>query len=156
MESEVGSLRWSRDQEFVKAWTAYLLPSLLFAIALLLGWSLSALSWRIGAGAMTLALLMYVYKLLMIRSVILFTNADGVWVHEGIFPWSRGYYGVKWRDVDEASTFLGFFSWAFKAYTVKLTHRYTRASELYLTHIRHGDQAVAAINRALMAKVAAG
>jgi hypothetical protein len=156
MESEAGSLRWNRDHEFVKAWTAYLRPSVLSAIAVALGWALSAWSWRVGAAVITLALVRYVYRVLMIRSVILFTNADGVWVHEGIFPWSRGYHGVKWRDVDEASTFLGFFSWAFKAYTVKLTHRYTRASELYLTHIRHGDQAVAAINRALMAKAATG
>ena len=148
--SEAGVDAWDRHLEFYKAWTAYIVPGVFLVLGLLTGWLLASLSWKLGAAVLALTIITFVYKVLMIRSVTLFTNDAGVWVRSGIFPWSRGYSGVKWRDLDEASMFLGFFSWAFKSYTVKLSHRYTRNNEIYLNHIKHGDKAVSAINRQLM------
>lgn len=145
--SESGNDMWRRDNQYVKSWTAFIGPVIMLFLGVVIAWFASALSWKIGAVIMLFTLISFAYKAFMIRSVVLFTNDAGVWMFSGIFPWSRGYQGVKWRDLDEASMYMGFFSWAFKSYDVRIGHRFTRTSELRVGHIKNGDEAVSLINR---------
>ena len=66
---------------------------------------------------------------------------------KGILPWAKGTSGVKWRDLDEAVFFPGFFGWVFKSYQLRIGHRFTKSSEIVLGHIRGGDTAVQEINQ---------
>jgi hypothetical protein len=67
-------------------------------------------------------------------------------VHSGVLPWKKGIAGVKWRDMDEATYINGFKSWATGSYTIRVKHRFTRGSEIVLTNIARGKQAVALLN----------
>lgn len=81
-----------------------------------------------------------------LRSYKLFTDTNGVWVASGIFPWSKGVTGVKWCDLDSVLYFTGFISWALKSHTIHIGHRYTKESEIVLTHMSNGPDAVMTIN----------
>lgn len=122
-----------------KAWTAYIAPAL---ISLVLFSILTSIHWLLGI----FPILFAVYSVLMIKSYFLFLDDEGVWLYSGIFPWNKGYNGVKWRDLDEAVFRTGFFSWAFKSYTIRVSHRFTQGSEIIINHMEMGDQAVQEIN----------
>jgi hypothetical protein len=64
----------------------------------------------------------------------------------GILPWNKGVAGVKWRDVEDAVFYTGFLSWAFNSHSLRVGHRFTKASEIFLGNVRHGRQAVEHIN----------
>lgn len=132
---------------FVCAWPAYIRPVLVFLAFIAVGFVMASFAWAIGTVWMLLGLVLFAYQLLMIRSIKLFTDDNGVWLYSGVFPWNRGVSGVKWRDLDEATYRQSFFSWAFKAFTVHIRHRFTKASEIVIPHIREGDEAVMHINR---------
>ncbi len=122
-----------------KAWTAYIKP---VCIILFLVYLSVAVNILLGLAAVAYS----VYAVLEIRSYRLYTNDDGVWIYSGVFPWNKGFRGVKWRDLDEAVYYTGFLSWALKSYTVKISHRFTKDSEIMLSHMKMGDSAVKAIN----------
>jgi len=122
-----------------KSWTAYVAPFfILLIVFLVLG------SFHLALGIVPA--LLAVYSILIIRSHELYMNNDGVWLYRGIFPWNKGSHGVKWRDLDEAVYVTGFTSWALKSYTMKISHRFTKDSEIILTHMKVGDTAVQEIN----------
>lgn len=73
-------------------------------------------------------------------------NVTGVWVYSGILPWNKGVAGVKWRDLDEAVYFQSMGSWLFKSYSVRIGHRFTKSSEILLSHWARGHEAAMAIN----------
>jgi hypothetical protein len=77
----------------------------------------------------------------MLRSIQLYTDLDGVWVYRGIFPWDKGFSGVKWRDLEDAVFYPNFLSWALKSYTVRVGHRFTKSSEIVLRNIANGNDA---------------
>jgi hypothetical protein len=77
---------------------------------------------------------------------MLYTDAHGVWVYSGILPWSKGVTGVKWRDLEDAVYMTNFSSWALRSYKVRVGHRFTKTSEIVLTHIARGNIAVEQIN----------
>lgn len=87
-----------------------------------------------------------VIGILTIRSYKLFYDDEGIWVYSGIFPWNKGISGIKWRDLDEAVYRTGFISWAAHSYNIRLSHRYTKSSEILLSDMTDGDKAVATIN----------
>lgn len=141
-----------------KSWVAYIAPSVFYSAAL---YFLSSFAWEvseIGALAVTfVCVAVYLYTLLSIRSYMLFYNENGVWVFEGVLPWTKGVSGVKWRDLDEAVYYQNFLSWIFRAYTVRISHRFTRASEIRLSAMHMGQTAVQRINavhQTLLAKSA--
>ncbi len=68
----------------------------------------------------------------------------------GILPWRRGKKGLSWLEIDEASCDGGPFSWLTKSYGIAISHRFSATRQLRITDIKHGDQAVAAINEKLM------
>ncbi|EOZ3451710.1 hypothetical protein [Pseudomonas aeruginosa] len=147
-------------QVYRLSWLAYVGPLLLFLVlcagALALGWwtlhkAPSEQAYQIGlaasAGVLLIALALFVYKLLYLRSVHLYTDDVGVWLYQGILPWRRGYRGVKWRDIEDAMYFTGFISWALRSYTVRIGHRFTKTSEILVSHLARGNKAVEHINQ---------
>ncbi|MET3130382.1 hypothetical protein AAKU55_000635 [Oxalobacteraceae bacterium GrIS 1.11] len=129
-----------------KAWTAYigtfLLALLLFGVLWL------ALRWNelAAAGVLAGSALLIGYRVLLIRSYQLYYDDAGVWLNAGILPWNKGISGVKWRDMDEATFVPDFWSWLFKSYTIRIGHRFTKASEITLTSMARGKDAVIALN----------
>ena len=128
------------------SWTAYVKPVFIFLFLLIISSSFSSYSLKFSAFIFIISLCLFVFQILTIRSVNLYTDDDGVWVYSGILPWSKGISGVKWRDLDDAGYFTNFTSWLFKSYTVRVGHRFTKESEIVLPHIAMGHEAVVEIN----------
>ncbi|MES2317911.1 MAG: hypothetical protein V4631_10495 [Pseudomonadota bacterium] len=132
----------------VKSWTAYvglfLLAVLLFFV--LLPATFHFLNEIAAAVVMALSTLIVGYRFLQLRSVQLYYDDIGVWVFSGVLPWKKGVAGVKWRDMDEATFEQGFWSWISGSYTIRIGHRFTKASEIRLTSIARGKDAVATLN----------
>jgi hypothetical protein len=130
-----------------KSWLAYAGVAVLAAL-LFLGLLPLAFMWNEIAAAAVLAgsALLVGYRFLLVRSVQLYVDDVGVWVHAGVLPWAKGVSGVKWRDMDEANFVPGFWSWLARSYTLRIRHRFTKESEIVLTNIANGKGAVEAIN----------
>ena len=140
-----------------KSWLAYFGVAVLAAILLggllplaFLSNEMAALGVLLGSGALLF------YRVAVLRSVQLYIDDAGVWVHAGVLPWKKGVTGVKWRDIDEATYAQGFWSWLTRSYMVRIGHRYTRTNEIVLTNIGGGKQAVATINARHQALVRSG
>ena len=141
----------------VKSWTAYV--GLAILAALLFGLLLPAafLVHELAAGAvMALSALIVGYRFLQLRSVQLYYDDVGVWVFSGVLPWKKGIAGVKWRDMDEATFEPGFWSWISGSYTLRIGHRFTKASEIRLTSIGGGKNAVTTLNATHQAMIREG
>ena len=137
----------STHSSYKMAWTAYIRPFIVFVFISLIGPSVYVDGFHTaGMFICIFAVVLLIYQVLSIRSILLFTDDEGVWVFSGIFPWSRGTFGVKWRDIEDAVYTTGFWSWALKSYTVRIGHRFTKSSEIVLPHIARGDAAVMHIN----------
>lgn len=140
-----------------KSWVPYfrllVLAALLFGVALPF-----AFQWNEIAAAvvMGLSVLIVGYRFLLIRSVVLYYDDVGIWVAFGVLPWKKGVMGVKWRDMDEATYAQGFWSWVSRSYTIRIGHRYTKASEILLTEIGGGKNAVSTINGQHQAMIRSG
>ena len=129
------------------SWVPYLRPLVLFGAMLFLASLLGVfIHVAIIYGGAALAVAVLVYNIMLLRSVVLFTNDEGVWVYGGVLPWSKGIVGVRWRNVEDASYNPGFLGWALKPYTVRVGHRFTRGNEIVLPSVKHGDKAVEQIN----------
>lgn len=130
-----------------KSWTAYvrivLIGLVLFLVVTPLAWQASATA---GVVVLAISLAFVVYQFLLLKSFHLYFDDIGVWVYSGILPWNKGVAGVKWRDLDEAVYFQSMGSWLFKSYSVRIGHRFTKSSEILLSHWARGHEAVMAIN----------
>lgn len=107
----------------------------------------TAIGQYVGMATIAVALSLFLYQTLYLRSTVVFTNDSGVWLFRGVFPWEKGVVGVRWRDMDEAIVMTGFFSWVFNAYTIRVNHRFTGNSELTLKNLNNGRKAVAHMNK---------
>lgn len=141
---------------FVPSWLAYVRPFIVLLCFGVVGGMLASLFPFAGTLMLLGALSLFAYQVLYIHSFKLFTQDDGVWVYSGVFPWNKGVYGVKWRDLNEATFRQGFIGWLFKSYKVTLTNRYTDNKEIILPHIRNGHEAAAHINDLHISRVRAG
>ena len=134
----------------VKSWVAYLgviaLAILAFGVALPIAFNYGDADHIAAAVVMVLGALMVGYKFLLLHSVQLYYDDVGVWVFSGVLPWKRGVTGVKWRDMDEATFNQGFWSWLTRSYNVRIGHRFTKNSEIHLTHIGNGKAAMGELN----------
>jgi len=130
-----------------KSWTAYVglfvLWLVLLAIVGLLAWG--GFNW-VAVAVSVPGILVLAYNSFLLKSVRLYFDDAGVWVYSGLFPWNKGVIGVRWRDLDEAVYFPTLWSWLFKSYSIRIGHRFTRSSEILLTHMAQGHEAVMAIN----------
>lgn len=134
----------------VKSWVAYLkvvaLAVLMFGVALPAAFIYGDAN-DIAAGAvMVVGTLLVGYRFLALRSVLLYYDDVGVWVFSGLLPWKKGVTGVKWRDMDEATFEQGFWSWLTRSYNVRIGHRFTKNSEIRLTQIANGKNAMGLLN----------
>lgn len=139
-----------------KSWTAYVRVVIVGFVLLFI--SLAAWGASVTAGVVVslLSLAFVVYQVLLIKSYHLYFNDAGVWVFSGVLPWNKGVAGVKWRDLDEAVYFQSMGSWLFKSYSIRIGHRFTKSSEVLLTHWARGHEAVVAINQQHQELVRAG
>ena len=130
-----------------KSWTAYIRIALVAFFLLLivtpLAWSTAAV---FGLLVLVASISLLVYQFLTLRSFHLYFDDIGVWVYSGVLPWNKGVGGVKWRDLDEAVYFQSVGSWLFKSYSIRIGHRFTKSSEIVLSHWSRGHEAVMAIN----------
>lgn len=129
-----------------KSWTAYIWLLVLSFIFLPIIGAVWSHSWSFGLAFLITAVAFVVYQVLLTRSYNIYQDDVGIWVYSGILPWSKGIVGVKWRDLDEAVYFQTFWSWLFKSYSIRIGHRFTKSSEIFLTHIHKGHNAVMEIN----------
>ncbi len=130
-----------------KSWAAYV-GVFLLGLVLFFGLLPLAFMWtELAAGAvLVVSALVVGYRVLYLRSFQLYYDDVGVWLYSGILPWKKGVIGVKWRDMDEATFVQSFWSWLFKSYTVRIGHRFTKASEILLTDMARGKDVVAQLN----------
>ncbi|MES1196126.1 MAG: hypothetical protein ABUL58_04190 [Steroidobacter sp.] len=142
-----------------KSWVAYfatfiraLLITALFAAVLY--WKSSL--WKPVTLIWAVAMILILYRWLLIRSFHLYYDDIGVWLYSGALPWRRGVIGVKWRDLDEATFVNGFSSWLSGSYTVIVRHRFTKDSEILVTQMANGKQAATTINQQLQERIRKG
>jgi hypothetical protein len=129
------------------SWTAYVAPTLQLGLWLGVAVPLAFAAHAVAGLAVAIVGLTFAaYRFAFLRSVVLFSDDEGVWVQRGVLPWDTGAYGVKWRDLDEAVFFPGLLDWLTRSYTVVLRHRFTKEAEVALAHVAQGDQVVMAIN----------
>jgi hypothetical protein len=128
------------------AWTAYFGIGILALVLLIVCGVAAAVSARAGIIALALTAVFITYHILLARSYKLYYDDVGVWLYSGVLPWKKGRTGVKWRDLDEAVYFTTFWSWLSKSYTIRIRHRFTKSSEIALTHVARGNDIVAEIN----------
>src|ERR1700712_3034166 len=87
-----------------KSWTEYLAPALLFAALPIsvadYAWDKSVLVGAVVAGC---GLGFFAYLVVVLRSVAVTWDHQGVWITSGAFSWDRGGFGIKWRDLEGAS-----------------------------------------------------
>jgi len=133
-------------KEYTLSWTAYIRPVLVLLVFYLIARWLYAWKPAVGVALFVVWTVVFVLQVLSIRAVSLFIDPEGVWVQSGIFPWTKGVGGVRWRDIDEANYELGFFAWAFKSYKIRVGHRFTKASEIVMFSVHKGNLAVEYIN----------
>lgn len=146
--------------QYRKSWVAYVAPAVGLFLVIVFGGTVVASTFSmtdakggvpilaaVAVLLLWLALLaIIVARILTIRSVLLYADDAGVWLSQGIFPWSKGTRGVKWRDIEDAVFYQGFFGWILKSYRVRVGHRFTKTSEIVVTHVALGNEAVMAIN----------
>jgi hypothetical protein len=144
MESQ--ALPTTANTSYRMSWTAYIRPTLIFLIVMLFAVGAPATIGPIGWLVPPVVIGVYAVRIMTLRSVVLFLDEEGVWVFSGIFPWSKGTSGVKWRDLEDAVYFPNFFSWMLKSYTVRIGHRFTKSSEIVLKHMALGHNAAMNIN----------
>lgn len=133
-------------EEFRLSWVAYLrvFPSffVMISIAYLLGINEPQVMYFV----ICLACVIVVYRVLEMRSVVLFFDEQGVWVYRGILPWLKRLVGIRWSDFSRAEFNAGFFSWLFNSYTVIVINRFTGQADLVLPSVSYGDIAVGQMN----------
>ncbi len=130
-----------------KSWTAYVRPALLWLIPVPILLAITSGNfWLITLMIVLPLTALVVYQILVLRSYVLFYDANGVWVFSGILPWTKRTNGVKWRDLNGAEYFTGFASWLFKSHTVIVRHRFTESGQIVLDHMEHGDRLVPVVN----------
>jgi len=142
-----------------KSWSAYFataLRAVLLTIMFVAVIYWKSTIWKPVTLIWVVAMLLVMYRWLLIRSFHLYFDDIGVWLFSGILPWRRGVLGVKWRDMDEATFVNGFSSWISGSYTVIVRHRFTKDSEIVVTQMSKGKQAVTTINQQLQERIRRG
>lgn len=147
-------------QTYRLSWLAYVKTVLKFVVMAAIAAGVAFWTWNAARtdvslqagisasmGLLLIALAMFIYRIFYLRSVRLYTDEVGVWIYRGILPWSRGTNGVKWRDLEDAVYYTGFFSWLFRSYTVRIGHRFTKTSEIVVADLARGHKAVEHINQ---------
>ncbi|MCB9609695.1 MAG: hypothetical protein H6716_24090 [Polyangiaceae bacterium] len=76
------------------------------------------------------------FRLAETRSVVLFLDADGVWVHTRVLPWARGVVGIRYRDLDDPVMRQSLASWLLRSHTIVLRHCFSSRDAIELDNMR--------------------
>ncbi len=136
------------------SWVAYTRPLALFlalaTIGLIVSQSARDANFILaGYGILFLGIIKILYDLAWRRRFRFYYDRDGVWVSRGILPWRRGIVGMPWSDIEALFCETGPIGWLTTSYTVRIGHRFEPDLDITLLHIKHGNQAVMAINEQL-------
>jgi len=104
---------------------------------------------------LALAVVWTLFDIATLRAVTLVVDRQGIWLHAGLFAWSKGMTGLRWDEVGVATFRQSFVSWACNSYGISVSHRFTTNEQLYLAHVQDGADAVQSINRLLAARAGA-
>jgi hypothetical protein len=129
-----------------KAWTAYAGTLTLAFFSFFLTPLLFSASWLAALLFLIVWAAGFGYRILDLKSYNLYYDDVGIWLYRGVLPWKKGVIGVKWRDLDEVVYFQTLWSWMFRSWTVKVGHRFTKTSEIIVTHLRQGQNSVQTLN----------
>jgi hypothetical protein len=153
---------------YVLSWTAYLSQTwrlalrvvLLLTVYTMAIWILRVKSASVLAnagvfGMLAVAVAWTLYDIAYLRTIKLIVDRQGIWLHAGLFAWSKGMTGLRWDEVGVATYRQSFASWACNSYGVSVSHRFTTNEEIYLAHVKDGAAAVQSINRLLVARASA-
>lgn len=142
--------------KYSMSFMAYVKPVGICLILILISFSLSksvnSIVSLVGYLFIALSLVNFYCSFLYIKTLKLFLNQDGVFLHRGIFPWTKGVVGTIWRDISDANYYTGFVCWATNSYRVRVGHRFTKTSEIVIPHVKRGNQAVMEINEIIKAR----
>lgn len=129
------------------SWNAYITTNIVPLFMLVIGAFMAFSFVWFGTALCLIASLLIANNVLELRSIRVYTDDEGVWLSSGFLPWDKGVGGVKWRDLEDATYYRKFTSWALKSYTIRIGHRFTKTSEIILPNIRYGDLMVMHINQ---------
>lgn len=140
-----GNSELEEDIKYYKlSWVDYILPVIFIIIGLIILIGCFSSKWGlIISGVLIFIGVMGILNRMVIR---LYMNDRGVWIYSGLFPWDRGINGVRWEDLDSALYKTGFGAWVLKAYTIVISHRFTKDSEIIITNVHKGDQFISEVN----------
>lgn len=136
---------------FFLSWVAYIRPVVLFAtltvIGLLVSQSAKAVNIILtGYVILFIGIIKFFYDISWRRRFRFYCDGQGVWLIRGFLPWHKGRNGLTWLEIDAAACQSGPLSWLTKSYDILIANRFSESRQLTMTHIKHGDQAVAIIN----------
>lgn len=134
-----------------KSYVAYVRPLVVAAtvVALLLSVPPSSISDSARVVLLLSAAAWAAFRVAETRSVVLFLDEDGVWVHGGVLPWSRGVIGIRYRDLDDPVLMQNLASWLLRSHTIVLRHRFAGHAPIELDHM---SDAPAALERIFCAQ----
>lgn len=131
-----------------KSWTAYVCAVALTMLVSVIGVVFCFLEmWLTGCLIIVVSLALGILRIYSLRSYQIVIDKNGVWIFRGVLPWTKGFTGVKWRDLDEAVYYQSLMGWLTKSYTILLTHRFTKTDEIKMYETDRGDEVVSLINR---------
>lgn len=132
-----------------KSWTAYVAVVILTVLVSGGGIVISFEEemWLAGCLIIVVSLALGILRIYTLRSYQIVIDKNGVWIFRGVLPWTKGFSGVKWRDLDEAVYCQSLMGWLLKSYTIVLTHRFTKTDEIKMYETDRGDEVVSLINR---------
>ncbi|TKI08083.1 hypothetical protein [Martelella alba] len=138
-------------RQFFLSWAAYVRPLVLFAVLSALGLlvSQSAKTADIilgGYGILFIGIVKVIYDIAARRRFRFFFDPEGVWLDGGPLSWRRRKKGMTWLEIDEAAGLTEPFGWLTHSHGIDISSRFSPSRRLRLSHIKHGDEAVAAIN----------
>lgn len=153
---------------YALSWTAYLSQIWRFAfrvVLLLMVYTVVTWILRVNSASglsnagifalLAVAVAWTLYDIANLRAITLVVDRQGIWLHSGLFAWSKGMTGLRWDEVGAATFRQSFVSWACNSYGVSVSHRFTISEELYLAQVKDGADAVQSINRLLAARAGA-
>lgn len=132
------------------SWVSHVIPFLVTLFFCSIGVALYQWIPIVGIVVCAFFLILFVSGVLSRRSVNLYFNEHGIWVRSGILPWTKGVNGVQWRDIDDAVYYTGFIAWAFNSYRIRVGHRFTKGSEIFLWSVADGRKFVEEVNRRMI------
>lgn len=142
----------SRVQIFRLSWVAFLPKVWRFT-----AFSLVSFLLLVAIGSRTIFLFLLAANVVwlgkefaVVRSTAISIDDHGVWLSRGLFPWSRSYAGLVWRDVGLAMFKQDLASWLTSSYTLYIRHRFQGGPDLVLSHVVNGHIVADQINQQIV------